>query len=78
MPRHKKSCIGNEELFSCEKCDYEATRKDHLSDHIKRHHEKVILTCDKCEYSTERLDYLQNHKYYMHVNVNRKKIKKNS
>ena len=49
ITKNKKS---EEMKYSCDKCEYSATRPIYLRDHIKIKHEGVRNLCDKCNFST--------------------------
>ena len=36
--------------FSCDQCDYKATRKGSLKTHIQSVHEKVRYSCNQCDH----------------------------
>ena len=47
--------------YPCNKCEYSATKRNHLTEHIKNKHEGVRYPCDKCEYAATRATNLRIH-----------------
>ena len=47
--------------YPCDKCEYAATRPNHLRDHIKVKHEGVRYPCDKCKYAATTAGDLKRH-----------------
>ena len=38
--------------YCCDKCNYEATLQNHLTNHNQNKHEGVIYSCNQCEYNS--------------------------
>ena len=46
----KQSVHDDGVKYACDKCDYQATRKNILNQHIQAKHEGVKYACDQCDY----------------------------
>ena len=67
LKRHKTPT--NEKKFKC-KCDYKATTKFNLNDHIMTVHEKLKqFKCDQCDYKAARKFTLKMHIIGIHEKV---------
>ena len=49
------------DVFSCEDCDYTATTKMGVYQHVQSKHEGVCYTCDQCEYKATQKGNLKTH-----------------
>ena len=48
--------------FPCSQCEYRATRKEHLTRHMKLNHKiENQFHCASCSFKTDRNDYLKTH-----------------
>ena len=56
-------------IYSCDKCNYQATRKSHLNTHKKSVHDGVKYSCDKCNYQATQQSNLKIHKESVHDGV---------
>ena len=52
--------------FTCNKCEYKATRQCHLTQHIQAKHECVKYECETCGYKTSNPLSLASHMQYKH------------
>ena len=68
--KHKKE---THEGLKCSKCNYKATQKCHLQQHINAIHEGVKYPCDQCNYKASRKENLQRHIHSNHEGA--KKVK---
>merc|ERR1711974_280031 len=50
-----------EKHYPCDHCDYQATRKSQLQEHIQSKHEGINYPCDHCDYQATRKSQLQEH-----------------
>ena len=55
------------EAYSCEDCDFKASRRSDLVWHKKSKHEGVVYECSNCELKTSRLDNLRWHQKLKHT-----------
>ena len=44
-----EASIANKTKFDCDKCDYQATFKINLKEHIESKHQGIKYDCDKCD-----------------------------
>ena len=47
--------------YSCNQCEYSATRENNLKKHMHSMHEGVRYHCYQCELSASRPEYLEKH-----------------
>ena len=47
--------------YSCNRCDFKATWKQSLKEHIDTVHEKVQYSCNQCDYKVTTKKYLKRH-----------------
>ena len=55
--------------YSCDQCDYTATKMPTLKTHMRSKHEGVRYPCDQCEYSATENGNLKKHKKFKHEGV---------
>ena len=53
--------------FTCKKCDYQATQKNHLSRHEQSVHEGRKYLCEECNYQAKRKSSLTTHQQSVHM-----------
>lgn len=58
-----KNTIGK---YQCDRCEYQAERKDNLKRHIQSIHEGLRFSCNQCEYQATRQGSLKRHKQNVH------------
>ena len=58
----KKECG----IYPCSQCEYKATRKRHLRDHVQSVHEGVVHPCNLCDYKTTNNRSLTKHVQSIH------------
>ena len=55
--------------YSCEFCDYKATTKNTLQNHVKSIHDGVKYSCEYCEYKATTKSDLRRHVKSIHDGV---------
>ena len=55
--------------YPCSECDYEATQKNHLNEHIKFIYEGVKYSCSECEFKATAKSNLNTHIKSIHEEV---------
>ena len=55
--------------YSCDKCEYAASKASHLKQHNKIKHEGVTYPCDNCENAATRVSDLKWHIESKHKGV---------
>ena len=60
---------GERKTKPCKKCDFEATSKEDLHEHMKSMHEVGLQTCDKCDFTSTSKTILQRHKTSLHEDM---------
>ena len=61
--------VIEKELYYCDQCDYSATRKDKLKQHVDAKHIGLRYPCDMCPYEATRSDKLKAHKEAKHFGL---------
>ena len=56
--------------YSCDKCEYGTTQRDHLKIHIETSHEEVVYSCDQCDLKTKLMEHLKTHIESIHGSSN--------
>ena len=64
----KKFKRGNDG-YSCNDCEYVASRSDHLKRHVENKHIRIRYACDECDYVAKRADNLKVHVESKHEGV---------
>jgi hypothetical protein len=59
--------------FTCDQCDYKASRADHLRRHMFTVHENGRIQCNRCEFSATRADNLKRRIRRIHTRSNESK-----
>ena len=57
-------------IYSCNKCNYKATRQYNLKKHKEFKHEDVRHSCNKCDYKATTVGNLKIHKQIKQNNKN--------
>ena len=55
--------------YPCNKCEYEATQKSSLKNHIQSKHEGVWYDCNQCDYKAKQLGILTTHVKLKHSGI---------
>ena len=53
-------------IYICDICDYQATTKKYLNQHMGIKHEEVVNNCDKCDYQSTAQIHLKEHTVTSH------------
>ena len=56
--------------YSCKFCDYKATQKENLQQHMKSIPDRVNHSCEFCEYKATTKSHLQQHVKSFHDEFN--------
>ena len=48
-------------IYRCDQCEYKATQKGNLKQHIESIHENITYPCDQCEYKSTWKGNLKKH-----------------
>ena len=57
--------------YSCDRCEYQCTRKDYLKMHIQSVHDKIKYPCDLCEHKATKKENLKKHiQSVLHEKIN--------
>ena len=67
--KDNESGIEKEEQHSCDQCDYSASRRDKLKQHVNAKHFGIKYQCDMCPYEASRSDKLKVHKEAKHFGL---------
>ena len=61
LEQHKKYVHNEKFKLCCNICNYQATLKHHLREHIEYKHEGVVYGCDKCDHQARTQRHLKQH-----------------
>jgi uncharacterized C2H2 Zn-finger protein len=66
--KKKHRIVDADQMFKCDVCDYEATKKRLILAHLQCRHFTKDLRCMECDYATTTLKNLNHHILYRHKN----------
>ena len=55
--------------YSCDQCNYKATKLSHFQQHVKSIHDGIKYPCDQCNHQASNPSHLNRHKKSIHDGV---------